>query len=198
MTERWLLKTYDGEVYNLAVLPFDEGGAGVTIKAPDGKTSVTDARGFYKISGIIGKTAAIELDLKTLPKGYSPTTSPKRDVDIVHAKTKRIDFGITARCEVSGLVFYDKNNNGVYDPGEGPIKGVVIILDDKQKMATTLLGEYMFRKLSPGDHTLKLDLKTLPVKFIPKVPVIKKIKVIEGTGFVYNIPLQLQEKGPSK
>ena len=177
---------------------YEKGAKGVEVKGPEGKTSVTDEKGYYKIPHVVGRQAVLELNLKTIPKGYSPTTSTTREVDVVHAKAKRVDFGIATRSEISGIVFNDKNGNGKYDVGEEPMKGVVIILDDKQKTVTSLLGEYMFRKLSPGEHTLAIDLKTVPLKFIPKVPIKKKIKVVEGTAFVYHIPLQESKEIPPK
>ena len=174
----------------------ERGIKGVQIKGPEGKTYTTSAMGYYKVPRVSGRQATLEIDLKTIPKGYSPTTSTVREVDVVHATAKRVDFGIITRSEISGIVFSDKNENGKYDPGEEPLRGVAIILDDKQKTVTTPLGEYMFRKLSPGDHTLTLDLKSVPLKFIPKVPLTKKVKVMEGTTFVYNIPLQETKETP--
>ena len=169
---------------------YERGVKGAVVKASDGKTCVTNAAGFYKISHISGKETTLSLDLSTIPKGYSPTTSAMLGVDIVHARTKRVDFGITTRSEISGLIFNDKNNNGAYDPGEEGVGNVVILLDDKTRAVSSPLGEYMLRKLTPGGHILKLDLRSLPLKFIPKVPVIKTVKVLEGAAFVYNIPLQ--------
>ncbi len=174
--------------------PLEKGMAGAVIKVSDGKTVKTDANGFYKVTHVKGKEAVLTLDQSTIPRGYGPTTPASRDVDIVNAKVKKVDFGITTRSEISGLVFNDKNNNGIYEPGEESLNNVVLILDDKARVATNPLGEYMFRKLTPGEHTLKIDLKTLPVKFIPKVPVIKKVKVLEGTTFIYNIPLAETKK----
>ncbi|HAJ56881.1 MAG TPA: hypothetical protein DCL35_03820 [Candidatus Omnitrophica bacterium] len=170
--------------------PDEHGVKGVGIIGPAGKQVVTDERGYYKIPSVTGKKALLEMSVNTLPKGYNPTTSVSREVDIVHGKAKRVDFGIATRSEISGLIYYDKNANGQYDSGDEPVKGVVITLDDKERAASSIMGEYMFRKLSPGEHTLRLDLKSIPVEFIPKVAVAKSLKVIEGTTFVYNIPLE--------
>lgn len=174
--------------------PNEKGAKGVEIKGPNGRKVVTDETGYYKISGVSGRKALLELNLQTVPRGYSPTTSTSKEMDVVHAKTKRLDFGITTRSEISGLVFNDKNGNGQYDSGEETIKGVVLILDDKTKTATSPLGEYMFRKLSPGEHVIKVDLKSVPVQYIPKVAVFKNVRVLEGVTFVYNIPLQELKK----
>ena len=176
----------------------EKGVKDVLIKSSGGKTTTTDGRGYYKISGIKGRRTMLEVDLKTIPKGYSPTTSVSRELDIVHARTKRIDFGIATRCEISGLVFNDLNNNGQYERGEESIKGVVVILDGKIKASSDAMGEYTLRKLSAGEHTLTLDLKTVPIKYIPKVAIQKKIRVLEGTAFIYNIPRVEQKKESPK
>lgn len=171
----------------------EKGVPGVKVTSSDGKTSVTDQSGMFKISGVKGRKAVLEIDVTTIPKGYNPTTSVSRELDIVASKVKRVDFGITTTSEISGIVFNDSNNNGIYDPGEETIKNVSIVLDDKINAMTTPLGEFMFRNLKPGEHKLQINLKSVPLEFIPKVPIVKKLKVIEGTTFIYNIPLKLQK-----
>ena len=96
------------------------------------------------------------------------------------------------------FLFEDKNKNGLYDIGEKPLADVVVVLDDKMKAASGRIGTYMLRNIPEGEHTLKLDLQSIPVQYIPKVPVIKKIKVNAGTLFVYNIPLEVQLSGKKK
>ncbi|MDD5019031.1 MAG: SdrD B-like domain-containing protein [Candidatus Omnitrophica bacterium] len=171
----------------------EAGVPGVKIAANGQKEAVTDKGGFYRISGVSGKKADLAINLATVPQGYNATVPPERTVDIVHAKTKRYDFGLATRMEISGIVFHDKNKNGVYDSGEETLKGVVLLLDGKTKAVTNLQGTYMFRQFAPGEHAITLDLKTLPVAYIPKVPVRKTISVREGSTFVYNIPLELQK-----
>jgi len=77
--------------------PPERGVKGVKIDGGSGKTATTDALGYYKLGGVVGKKAVLVLDLKTIPKGYNPTTSARREVEIVPAKSKRVDFGIITR-----------------------------------------------------------------------------------------------------
>jgi hypothetical protein len=176
----------------------EKGLKGVVIQGPDGKTSTTDEKGHYKISGVTGKTATLELKVETLPKGYAPTSSTRREIDVVHAKNKRVDFGFATRTEISGIVFFDKNKNGRFDPGEEPIRNVVLTLDGKTRAVSSTLGEFMFRKISGGEHTIKLDLQTIPIKYIPKVPVVKTLNVIDGTTYTYYVPMQEMEGQEAK
>jgi hypothetical protein len=172
--------------------PQEGGVPGAKIVVNGKQNAVTDRDGYYRLTGVSGKTAMLSLDLATIPQGYNPTVSAERKVDIVHATNKRYDFGLATRMEISGLVFYDKNKNGTYDAGEETLKGIVLVLDGTTKTATNLQGTYMFRKFSPGEHTITIDLKSVPVKYIPKVAIRKSVNVLEGTTFVFNVPLELQ------
>jgi len=168
----------------------EKGVPGVEIRGPEGKTAKTDARGYFRFTKIVGKSADFEVNVSTLPKRYNLTVSSKKEMEIVQGRTKRFNFGIATRAEISGFVFVDANRNGQYDMGEKTIADVVLSLDDKAKTSSGPNGTFMFRKIEPGEHTIKLDLASIPVRFIPKVPVSKKVKVMEGAVFVYNIPLE--------
>jgi hypothetical protein len=54
-------------------------------------------------------------------------------------------------------------------------------------------GRYLFSKAILGQHTLKLDLNSLPPEYIPTVPITKDIELTEGASYIYNIPLQRLE-----
>jgi len=176
--------------------PQEGGVPGAKIVVNGKQIAATDRDGYYRLKGVSGKTATLSLDLSTIPPGYNPTVSAERKVDIVHGVNKRYDFGLATRMEISGLVFYDKNKNGSYDAGEEALKGIVLVLDGTTKTATNLQGTYMFRKFTPGEHVITIDLKSVPVKYIPKVPIRKTVDVREGTTFVFNVPLELQETPP--
>jgi len=171
----------------------EEGVPNVRVCIGD-KEARTNAFGYYYIPDVVGPVAIVHIDTGTLPSGYTPTSEPRREEEVVHMATRRVDFGIATRTEISGIVFVDKNGSGTYDSGDEPMEGVVLLLDDKVKTASNRLGEYMLRNLSPGDHTITLNLRTVPVAYIPQVPVKKVVTVVEGAGLTYHIPLQTQEK----
>ena len=68
------------------------------------------------------------------------------------------DFGELLPAKLSGYVYVDANNNGVFDSGEAPIAGVVLTLLDSSgnstgKTATTdATGYYYFDNLAPGTY----------------------------------------------
>ncbi|MCL2756663.1 MAG: hypothetical protein FWD43_01100, partial [Coriobacteriia bacterium] len=70
-------------------------------------------------------------------------------------------FGLTQLVDISGLVFEDKNINGVMDTGEFVIDGVTIILtpvnvgiDDLLPQESNGDGIFEFTRLAPGTYTL--------------------------------------------
>ncbi|MFH1691702.1 MAG: SdrD B-like domain-containing protein [Candidatus Omnitrophota bacterium] len=168
----------------------EKGVAGVIVVGPSDKTAKTNDSGYYKLSHISGRSASVELDLSTIPKKYNPTTPVTQKCDITYGKTNRVNFGIATRSDIDGLVFDDKNKNGQYDTGEPLIQGVIIVLDKEEKIVSNLMGAFRFRNLVPGEHMISIDLKSIPIKFVPKVPISKKINLEEGTAFSYPIPLE--------
>lgn len=162
----------------------------VLISSNTKKSDATSEKGYYRIKNIIGKKTRISIDLNTIPRGNILTTPATYDIDIKHGATRRVDFGITSRAEIVGLVFVDSNGNNKFDREEEPVIGVAIVLDGKERVETGIGGQFLFRTLSAGEHTLEIDLKTLPTKYIPKVPLKKKVVVEKGVTFFYNVPLR--------
>lgn len=197
---RWNTK---GHVYGFVFYDLDgdsiksskeEGVKGVAINATAEKTDTTNKNGVYLIKDIVGKQARVAIDMNTIPRGYNLTTPSFYDISIRHGEMQRFDFGITTRAEVVGVIFVDTNGNNKFDRGEEGLDGVVFILDNVQKSVTGQGGQYLFRKLSPGKHTLRIDLKTLPTKYIPKVPLKKQFVLEEGSTFFYHVPLKVAQQ----
>jgi hypothetical protein len=168
----------------------EQGVTGVDIIATTKKSDITNDEGYYLIKSIVGKKARVSMDLNTVPRGYTLTTPSYYDIDIIHGAYKRLDFGLTTRAEIVGVIFVDSDGNGQFDRGEVGLGGVVFILDDSQKIVTDMAGQYSFRNVSPGEHTISVDLKTLPTEYVPKVSIKKKITLDKGATFFNNIPLK--------
>ena len=54
----------------------------------------------------------------------------------------------------SGVVFNDINGNGLKDPGENGIPGVLITLSNGATTTTGAGGSYSFSNLQPGDYSV--------------------------------------------
>ena len=163
---------------------------GVKIWIGKKKSVTTDLFGYYKFKNIRGKKAHVAIDVQTLPAGFVLTVPQTQEAPLKQSRTSRIDFGIVSRSEISGFVFYDVNGNGEYDETDKGIKDVALLLEDGTKVCTDLSGRYLFRNAGIGKHTIRVDLKNLPLDYLPTVPITKEITLSEGVTYIYNIPLR--------
>jgi len=69
-------------------------------------------------------------------------------------------------CKVRGIVFDDKDKDGIRDAGEKGISLVRIALTDDSDISretfTDVNGKYSFGGIIPGEYTVAIDKKWLP------------------------------------
>ena len=132
----------------------------------------------------------VRIDAATLPKGYVLTVPAIQTTLLAHHHIAHIDFGIVANSEVSGIVFIDKDQNGRFSDGDTGLRDVVLSLENGASVKTDGAGRYFFRRASPGEHTVTLDINSIPVHYLPEVSIKKELTLFEGMTFKYNIPLK--------
>lgn len=149
------------------------------------KTTTTDSQGRYKFDGLKpGEYRVREVQ----PTGYYDgdehlgTAGGVVQDDLftairigsdVHAT--RYDFCEHVGANLSGFVYHDRSDDGVFDPAENPIAGVTLKLlrgdgsDTGQRAVTNSAGFYQFTNLAPGEYcvmeiqpTAYLDGKDTP------------------------------------
>lgn len=167
--------------------PDEPGLEGVKIEI--GKAKIfTDKQGYFKTT-VRAKKVLVRIDERTLPEGYVLTTPSSYEVEIIKKRRVYINFGASAFSAVYGVVFYDVNSNFKFDSQDIPLPYVRLFLEDKAAF-TNLEGCYYFRNLKEGEYKLKLDINTLPLEYIPSVPLEKEIKLSEGVKYFYAFPVQ--------
>lgn len=151
---------------------------------------ITDDKGYYRFPKVKARKAYISIDPVTIPSGFVLSSPATQEASITHGKKVRLDFGITFRSEIYGFIFEDKDGDGKFGLGDLGIRGAVLVLEDGSKAITDDRGEYFFRKTVPGRHTLTLDINTIPLVYLPAIPILKDIELFEGASYNYNIPLK--------
>jgi hypothetical protein len=167
---------------------------GIKIWLGKNKSQITDELGYFKFVNVHGKIAYVTLDTGTLPVGYMLTVPVTQEIPIANAAASKVYFGIISRSEIRGIVFEDLNEDGEYSMGEKGVSGVVITLDKDKTVTTRIDGSYVYSQALPGDHELTADLNSIPVYYIPLVPLKKRFPLQEGESSAWNIPLRKIQK----
>ena len=164
--------------------------SGVKIKIGK-KEVVTDRTGHFSMQ-IRAKKVVVSVDPQSLPSGYVFTTPSNLEVEIENGVEKTLEFGVTTNSGIYGVVFYDANGNNKFDDADVPIRGVSVSIG-KKAVVTDSEGRYFFRGLRKGEYSLFFDINTVPLKYIPSVPIKKAIELSEGVNYLYNIPFTLKK-----
>lgn len=168
---------------------FDEPGIPGVIIVANKETTVTDENGNYIIK-VVGKQAQVSVDFDSVPGGYIFSTSPYQQVKVVPHKTVCVHFGLTTRSGIYGVVYSDRNNNGKPDKDDEFIPNVRIVVDGQEDVVTSNDGSYSFSNIPPGPHSVKLDINSLPIEYLPLIKLDNEIEVQEGTTYIFHIPLK--------
>ncbi|HEX9779767.1 MAG TPA: pilus assembly protein N-terminal domain-containing protein [bacterium] len=164
----------------------EEGLAGVTVVAGLATEAATDERGRFSFGRLRGLTIPVGIDLASLPKGFILSTEP---LYRVRAETGSafLHFGALGRAEVRGRCYYDADGDGGYGGSDVGLGGVQLTLGDRRER-TDRTGWYFFRNLPGGSHTVSLVLESVPVHYVPKVPVRRELRVNEGETVTLDFP----------
>jgi uncharacterized repeat protein (TIGR01451 family)/fimbrial isopeptide formation D2 family protein len=121
-------------------------------------TTTTTITGFYIFDNLPAGNYVIE---QTQPTGYGSSTPNTLSVNVPLTGLTDQNFGETVST-LSGYVYVDSNNNGVFDAGESGIGGVPVTLTgtDVNGVSVTLTtltladGSYRFENLLTGTYTI--------------------------------------------
>ena len=166
---------------------------GIKVWLGKDKSAVTDIFGYYRFRKVKARKAFITLDTASLPQGYVLTVPVSQEIALSQGRTSRVDFGLISRSEISGTIFEDINKDGNFSREDKSVQGVTVTLENGSTAVSDPLGRYIFTNVSVGEHTLTLDLNSVPLSYLPETSVIKKIALFEGATYINNIPLKKVE-----
>jgi protocatechuate 3,4-dioxygenase beta subunit len=141
----------------------DTNNNGVWNKASE-RFYITDGDGLYLFDDLLPGTYTIQ---PTLYRGWR-LTSPDAAPEIAVVSGQQIanaDFLLTTKVHVSGYIFNDRNQNGIYDRREKPIAGWRVFIDSnnngvwdkktERSLLTDNKGFYLFTDLPTGTLHLR-------------------------------------------
>ena len=164
-------------------------------------SSITNQYGYYLFANLAPGNYFVCFDLDSLPGGYQVTAADTEaddaldsDANPVTGRTAptgsltngrfdlTLDIGIynTGNVTIGDTVWYDGNNNGLQDIGEGGVEGVRVELYRNGQIcgrdfplavtSTANNGSYLFTNLPTGSYFVCFDLGTLPTGYTVTTP----------------------------
>ena len=170
--------------------PDEPGVPGVIMRIEGRRAAISDRDGRLSIDALREGEYRLTLDGDTVPVGLV-TTQPRITVQVTDGARTNVEFALVSDATLSGIVYLDADRNGVRDPDEEGIGGVVFELQGpRQQFATsTDDGTFAFSHLPPGDYTLVVNPASLPpdVHMEGSSPI--KITLRPGASIVLNVPV---------
>ncbi len=125
----------------------------------DGKSEVrTNKKGRYMFSFVKSGKHTLDVNLGCIPAEIG-TSERARTIDTRLLSQAEVDFPLEVLGSIGGQVYFDDNNNGQLDNGEGGVPNVVIALNG-YLTTTGKDGRFRFANLASGTYTL--EPKVLP------------------------------------
>lgn len=172
------------------ILDDGEGGIGDIAIVAGPNDVITNDDGTFETK-VRAQKALVSVNVSTLPSGYVFTTVSAQEFRTDKKKEVEINFGLAPQSGIAGVVFYDINGNGKYDKADISVPRVRILLDGGKTVKTTsTTGYYYFPNATSGEHTLLLDLSSVPKEYLPATPLKASFEVIEGITYMHYFPLK--------
>lgn len=168
----------------------EPGIPGVRVNIGNGH-AVTDQTGWY-YKQVRAKMVQVSLDINTMPHGYLFTDSADKQFLVEHQQFYNGHFPLTTQSGIYGVVYLDKNENGRPDNSDEFLPKVKLILNNERQVLTDAKGTYSFYNIPEGRHVLSIDLNSLPIQYLPSVPLTNTFDVADGATHLFHIPVRLK------
>lgn len=139
------------------------GGVKVTLRSADTGTGsfaleqMTAANGSYLFSNLRPGKYLIEIDPASIPANYNIQGITGSTIVVEPLRSSYYDVSVAAQRAVTGVVFIDKDGDGIYTYGKDqPVEGASVSYNDKSAV-TDSSGGYILRNLPSGRTELRVQ-----------------------------------------
>ncbi|HET6853435.1 MAG TPA: hypothetical protein VFH46_14125 [Pyrinomonadaceae bacterium] len=139
----------------------DKPQANARVRVDGSRYVVSDADGNFRIESVARGEHSVYLDLLSVRADLTLLDSTQQMITI-DSHDSVVDFRVVRTGRITGVVWFDTNENGRVDDQEQPFADVRIVTGSGRDTLTDQNGHFMIGDLPPGEHILLLDEKTLP------------------------------------
>ena len=140
----------------------DQPQANARVRVDGSRYAVSDAEGNYRIETVLRGEHSVYLDLLSVRADLTLLDNTQQQIALDSKRDVVVDFRVVRTGRVSGVVWFDVNENGRLDDGERPLVDVRVVTGSGRDTLTNENGYFLIGDLPPGEHILLLDEKTIP------------------------------------
>jgi hypothetical protein len=140
----------------------DQPQANARVRVDGNRYVVSDDSGNFRIDSVSRGDHAVYLDLLSVRADLTLLDQTQQQIMIESTRDVIVDFRVVRTGRISGLVWFDANENGRLDAGEQPLSDVRVVTGSGRDTLTNDQGYFIIGDLPPGEHILLLDEKTIP------------------------------------
>ena len=118
--------------------------------------------GYFRVDSVARGEHAVYLDLLSVRADLTLLDETQQQITIESTRDVIVDFRVVRTGRITGLVWFDTNENGRLDAGEQPLADVRVVTGSGRDTLTDDKGYFIIGDLPPGEHILLLDEKTIP------------------------------------
>jgi len=148
----------DDDFYSTADTPLE----GIEVRLSTGEKAITDTMGHYLFESLFPGEYAVGVNTAALPERYRLAVPYPKVVVLADGMTDTADFAVKFKGEddvknarLEGRVFFDKNQNQVYDSEDALCEEFKAKLDHNL-ITTGNDGTFVFTNLEPGTYTIEI------------------------------------------
>ena len=140
----------------------DQPQANARVRVDGNRYVVSDAGGSFRVDSVARGEHAVYLDLLSVRADLTLLDQTQQQITIESTRDVIVDFRVVRTGRITGLVWFDTNENGRLDEGEQPLPDVRVVTGSGRDTLTDDKGYFIIGDLPPGEHILLLDEKTIP------------------------------------
>src|SRR5215217_6520866 len=140
----------------------DQPQANARVRVDGNRYVVSDMSGNFRIDSVARGEHAVYLDLLSVRADLTLLDQTQQQITIESTRDLIVDFRVVRTGRISGVVWFDINENGRFDEGEQPLSDVRVVTGSGRDTLTDAKGYFIIGDLPPGEHILLLDEKTIP------------------------------------
>lgn len=166
----------------------DQPQANVRVRVDGSRYVVSDASGNFRVESVARGEHTVYLDLLSVRADLTLLDDVEQLISMDSNRDLIVNFRVVRTGRISGIVWFDANENGRLDDAERPLPDVRVVTGSGRDTLTDANGYFIIGDLPPGEHILLLDEKTIPER-TRSVAGSQNVRVAAGNETVISLPV---------